>query len=113
MTKEYSHLARPQRMVDAMMRYVRLYGLRPIGRHRHLAYTLLGNNTKPCEMCAGTGLVPSDEKLSNCPVCNGYGVAYTITPGELDAWRKVVLCAYPDAGVPDWQPCIPFEQNSL
>jgi hypothetical protein len=108
----YSRLARPRGMMDAMVRYQGLYGFKAIGRHRGLVHTCLGNITETCVNCEGTGLFQlSAGVLIECPTCRGYGVVYSISEGEFQGWRQVILAAYPDSGPPDWVPCVPYRQQ--
>lgn len=93
-----------------MARYQALYGFKPMGVHKRLVDDLLGNVTKPCNTCDGTGLYGTYGSMGwhACPDCHGFGVVYSISLKELEAGRRKVLEAYPEAGVDGWTPGVPI-----
>lgn len=105
-----SPCAKPKGMHRAMARYQALYGLKPVGPHRHLAASLLNNITEPCTTCGGTGLYGTYGSLGwrVCPTCRGFGEAYRISLDELEALRQKVLAQYPDAAPEGWAPGYPI-----
>ena len=89
-------------MIEAMARYQNAYGLKTIGPHRHMADKLLRPLHARCEVCGGETILtdPVDVNWYDCPKCEGTGIFFTIPESEVDAARKKVLQAFPDAGAP-------------
>ena len=85
-------------MYEAMARYQSKYGLKPIGPHRTMADELLGSLNEKCKPCDGRGL--RDTATGNwqvCAACRGFGYFFTRPAYEIQALRRRVLAAYPDA----------------
>jgi len=88
-------------MHEDMAVYQYVYGLKPIGPHRPMADRLLVPLRLLCKACAGRGLRPSreNERWRLCPVCEGTQGIWRCTPEEVEAVRREVLRAFPDAEV--------------
>ena len=88
-------------MYEAMGRYQRLYRLKPIGPHRHLADQFFDDATFACPMCSGRGLVDVDtgEGYAECSVCEGSGLLVRLSAEEFETRRRDVLSVYPEAAV--------------
>jgi hypothetical protein len=88
-------------MHELMAVYQYVYGLKPIGPHRPMADRLLSPLRLRCGACGGRGLRPGreHERFSLCPMCEGTGGTWSCTPEEVEAIRREVLRAFPDAEV--------------
>jgi diguanylate cyclase with GGDEF domain len=86
-------------MHEAMARYQSMYRLKPIGPHRKMADELLGSISKKCEPCGGRGLrdTANGHSWQVCEACRGFGAFFTRPAHEIQALRRRVLAAYPDA----------------
>jgi diguanylate cyclase (GGDEF)-like protein len=86
-------------MYEAMARYQSKYGLKPIGPHRKMADELLGSLNEKCEPCDGRGLRDTAHGSSwqVCAACRGFGSFFTRPAYEIQALRRRVLAAYPEA----------------
>lgn len=86
-------------MHEAMARYQSKYGLKPIGPHRKMADELLGSLNESCEPCDGRGLrdTANGRSWQVCAACRGFGSFFTRPAYEIQALRRRVLAAYPDA----------------
>ncbi len=89
-------------MYEAMGRYRRLYGLKPIGLHRKMADRLFDGATFACPLCSGRGLRDADtvEGYVACGLCNSIGRLVRLTVEEFHMRRDEVLAVYPDAAAP-------------
>ena len=97
----YSPWVHPTNRAVSSGRNAMLYGFRDFR-----AIAMLGDVTAPCPTCGGTGLRGTYGAIGwhICPTCHGLGSAYTVSIEKLEARRRKVLEAYPDAGVPNWRP---------
>jgi len=86
-------------MYEAMARYQSKYGLKPIGPHRKMADELLGSLNEKCKVCDGRGLrnMARGSSWRVCEACRGFGSFFTRPAYEIQALRRRVLAAYPDA----------------
>jgi diguanylate cyclase (GGDEF)-like protein len=86
-------------MYEAMARYQSKYGMKPIGPHRKMADELLGALNEKCGPCDGRGLRDTAHGSSwqVCAACRGFGSFFTRPGYEIQALRRRVLAAYPDA----------------
>jgi hypothetical protein len=91
-------------MHESMARYQYVYGMKPIGPHRHEADRILGALRATCSMCQGNGLLwPEDGgSWSACPVCEATGGSWICSAEEKEAARQRVLALHPDAGASSW-----------
>ncbi len=87
------------RMYEAMAQYQSTYRLKPMGPHRKMAQELLGSLSEKCQVCDGRGLRDTAHGTSwqLCPACRGLGAFFTRPVDEIQALRRRVLAAYPDA----------------
>jgi RecJ-like exonuclease len=88
-------------MHEAMGRYQNKYGLKPIGPHRRLADELFADASVACVSCKGRGLLDGSttEAWIHCPRCQGMGFVWRRSAGQVEALRRQVLQAFPDAAV--------------
>lgn len=104
---------RLQRMIEAILKYQQLYGFHQMTRAGRLVQRFLNNITVPCVAFEGASIVllSTGQELSVYPACSGFAAALAITLGELEAWLRVVLADYPNAGMADRKPCVPSGQE--
>ena len=88
-------------MHERMAAYQYVYGLKPNGPHRPLADRLLTPLRITCERCEGRGLCsgPDVNRWYLCSVCEGTRGFWSRSPEEIEAVRREVLQAFPDAAV--------------
>ena len=86
-------------MHEAMAQYQTLYRLKPIGRHRRMTDELFASAHATCQACKGHGLQDSKDCRSwqVCNACRGLGSVFTRPADEIEALRRRVLAAHPDA----------------
>jgi len=86
-------------MHEAMAQYQTLYRLKPMGRHRRMTDDLFASAKARCQACKGHGLQDSADVRSwqVCKACRGLGSLFTRPADEIDALRRRVLAAHPDA----------------
>jgi hypothetical protein len=85
-------------MHEAMSRYQHVYGLRPIGPHRHFADRVLGRLRRLCHRCRRRGVITMDEnQWLACSDCGGTGGIWARPPDEVEAARRRVLERFPEA----------------
>ncbi len=94
------------RMHEAMALYQTRYRLKPIGPHRRMTDELFAPVRATCPACAGRGLrdTVGGRSWQVCSTCRGFGSYFTKPADEIEALRRRVLEAYPDAAadpVPD------------
>lgn len=101
--------------IETFARYQVTFGFRFEGPHRALVEQLLGDVVESCYACGGHGLAGTygGMGLLACPLCHGTGSIYTIDLQELERRRQQVLKAYPEAGIPGWQPYKTFNSPGL
>jgi len=82
-----------------MAQYQTLYRLKPMGRHRGMIDKLFASVRARCEACKGHGLQDRADVRSwqVCKACRGLGSVFTRPTDEIDALRRRVLAAHPDA----------------
>jgi hypothetical protein len=93
-------------MHEAMALYQTRYRLKPIGPHRGMTDELFAAVRATCPACAGRGLrdTVGGRSWQVCSTCRGFGAYFTKPADEIEALRRRVLEAYPDAAadpVPD------------
>ncbi len=87
------------RMYEAMAQYQTRYRLKPIGPHRRMTDELFSTVRVNCPACSGRGLRDTADGSSwqPCTACQGIGSLFTKPAEEIEALRRRVLAAYPDA----------------
>ena len=82
------------------------FGINPTIYNAKLVRELLGDSMRPCTLCNGSGAFGTSGGMGwmKCPACLGMGEVYAISDEELQRRRQLVLEAYPDAGLPEWEP---------
>src|SRR5438093_253023 len=90
-------------MIEAMARYQKLYGLKPIGPHRDLTEHIFKGTMYECPKCLGRGLLDTSrsDQYTKCRECHGNGYRWRISAEDIQALRQQVLNAYPEALVSD------------
>jgi hypothetical protein len=88
-------------MDEAKACYQYVYGLAPTGPHRPMASRLFENTRRRCESCNGEGVLgPDEHSWTVCATCEGTGGFWVIGPSEVEAIRRRILEAYPQAAAP-------------
>jgi hypothetical protein len=88
-------------MYERMAVYQYVYGLKPMGPHSPLVERRLTPLRLTCRACAGRGLRAGrqNERWSLCPACEGTGGTWTCSSEEVEAIRREIMRAFPDAEV--------------
>jgi hypothetical protein len=83
---------------DRMAQFQYVFGLMPTGRHRRLARRLFDGLRKPCDRCAGEGVLTKDQSSwLVCGTCEGTGGFWVVPEDEVARNRSRILAAFPEA----------------
>lgn len=87
------------RAIEAMSAYIKVFGLKPIGRHRRCVEEVMRPLFRRCEVCGGSGTVEIPYVIfSECPLCDGTRLVPNVPRPKITAARQQVLAEFPDAG---------------
>ena len=94
------HYIAHERMANHQIRY----GTKPMGPHRPREFALFDGIVTNCTVCDGYGLLNDIDKRTaiHCAKCEGLGSLVNCTPKEFEAIRQNVLKEFPDAAVHGW-----------
>ena len=86
-------------MHEAMAQYQTLYRVKPIGCHRRMTDELFASVRATCQACNGHGLRDAEDRRrwQRCHACRGLGSVFSKPANDIEALRKQILSAYPEA----------------